>query len=99
MMTIDVVLLTSLYTIAFVGSASPSAALSAIVGRIWAIDIAMQLGIARPIAELQGLPLQVAGRASHLARRKRQEGANQRLPMAALCGCFRSGLTSHSATA
>jgi hypothetical protein len=60
MMTLDVVLLTSLYTIAFVAALRRVPLFPRLVVAIWAIDIMMQLGIARVVAGTQGLPAPVA---------------------------------------
>jgi hypothetical protein len=59
-MTLDVVLLTSLYTVAFVAALRLVPLFPRLLAAIWAIDIAMQLGIARVVAGQQGLPPQVA---------------------------------------
>jgi hypothetical protein len=59
-MTLDVVLLTSLYTVAFVAALRLVPLFPRLLAAIWAIDIAMQLGIARAVAGQQGLPPQVA---------------------------------------
>src|SRR4029453_1634627 len=55
MMTLDVVLLTSLYTIAFVAALRRVPLFPRLLVAIWAIDITMQLGIARAVAGTQGL--------------------------------------------
>jgi hypothetical protein len=60
MMTLDVVLLTSLYTIAFVAALRRVPLFPRLLVTIWAIDIVMQLGIARAVAGTDGLPLPVA---------------------------------------
>jgi hypothetical protein len=60
MMTLDVVLLTSLYTIAFVAALRRVPLFPRLLVAIWAIDISMQLGIARAVAGTEGLPLPVA---------------------------------------
>ena len=60
MMTFDVVLLTSLYTIAFVAALRRVPLFPRLLVAIWAIDITMQLGIARVVAGTQGLPAPVA---------------------------------------
>lgn len=59
-MTFDVVLLTSLYTIAFVAALRRVPLFPRLLVAIWAIDITMQLGIARAVAGIEGLPLPVA---------------------------------------
>jgi len=60
MMTLDVVLLTSLYTIAFVAALRRVPLFPRLLVAIWAIDITMQLGIARAVAGTEGLPIPVA---------------------------------------
>jgi hypothetical protein len=60
MMTLDVVLLTSLYTIAFVAALRRVPLFPRLLVAIWAIDITMQLGIARAVAGTEGLPGPVA---------------------------------------
>jgi len=59
-MTLDVVLLTSLYTIAFVAALRRVPLFPRLLVTVWAIDIMMQLGIARMVAGTQGLPAPVA---------------------------------------
>jgi hypothetical protein len=60
MMTFDVVLLTSLYTVAFVAALRRVPLFPRLLVTVWAIDIAMQLGIARAVAGTDGLPAPVA---------------------------------------
>ena len=60
MMTLDVVLLTSLYTVAFVAALRRVPLFPRLLVAIWAIDITMQLGIARVVAGTHGLPGPVA---------------------------------------
>jgi hypothetical protein len=60
MMTLDVVLLTSLYTVAFVAALRRVPLFPRLLVAIWAIDITMQLGIARAVAGSDGLPAPVA---------------------------------------
>lgn len=60
MMTLDVVLLSSLYTIAFVAALRRVPLFPRLLAAIWAIDIAMQLGIASAVAGTEGLPPRVA---------------------------------------
>lgn len=60
MMTLDVVLLSSLYTIAFVAALRRVPLFPRLLAAIWAIDIAMQLGIATVVAGTDGLPPAVA---------------------------------------
>jgi len=55
-MTLDVVLLSSLYTIAFVAALRRVPLFPRLLVAIWAIDIAMQLGIATAVASTDGLP-------------------------------------------
>jgi hypothetical protein len=59
-MTLDVVLLSSLYTIAFVAALRRVPLFPRLLAAIWAIDIAMQLGIATAVAGTEGLPTDVA---------------------------------------
>jgi len=61
MMTLDVVLLTSLYTVAFVAALRRVPLFPRLLVAIWAVDITMQLGIARAVAGTEGLPGPVAG--------------------------------------
>ena len=59
-MTLDVVLLSSLYTIAFVAALRRVPLFPRLLAATWAIDIAMQLGIASVVAGTEGLPPKVA---------------------------------------
>ena len=59
-MTLDVVLLSSLYTIAFVAALRRVPLFPRLLVAIWVIDIVMQLGIATAVAGTQGLPPTVA---------------------------------------
>lgn len=59
-MTFDVVLLSSLYTIAFVAALRRAPLFPRLLVAIWMIDIAMQLGIAGAVAGTEGLPPTVA---------------------------------------
>jgi hypothetical protein len=59
-MTLDVVLLTSLYTIAFVAALRRVPLFPRLLAAIWLIDITMQLGIASAVAGTPGLPVTVA---------------------------------------
>ena len=59
-MTFDVVLLSSLYTVAFVAALRRVPLFPRLLVAIWAIDIAMQLGIAQAVAATKGLPASVA---------------------------------------
>ncbi len=63
-MTLDVVLLTSLYTVAFVAALRLVPLFPRLLAAIWVIDIAMQLSIASAVAGTEGLPDEV-GRALH----------------------------------
>jgi hypothetical protein len=60
MMTLDVVLLSSLYTVAFVAALRRVPLFPRLLAAIWVIDIAMQLGIASAVAGTEGLPPKVA---------------------------------------
>ena len=82
-LTLDVVLLSSLYTIAFVAALRRVPLFPRLLVAIWAIDLAMQLGIASAVAGTEGLPPDGRKRASHAARRQCEEGADQRHA----CGC------------
>jgi len=59
-LTLDVVLLSGLYTIAFVAALRRVPLFPRLLVAIWAIDIAMQLGIASAVAGTGGLPPTVA---------------------------------------
>lgn len=59
-MTLDVVLLSSLYTIAFVAALKRVPLFPRLLAAIWLIDITMQLGIATVVASTEGLPPPVA---------------------------------------
>ena len=61
MMTIDVVMLTSLYTVAFVAALRRVPLFPRLLAAIWAIDLTMQLLIAQSVAATPGLPKAVAG--------------------------------------
>jgi hypothetical protein len=61
LMTLDVVVFTSLYTIAFVAALRCAPVFPRLLLAIWVGDIAMQLTIAEIIAGIAGLPSQVAG--------------------------------------
>lgn len=60
MMTLDVVILTSLYTIAFVAALRRAPVFPRLLAGIWLLDIAMQLMIAQAVGSVPGLPPQVA---------------------------------------
>lgn len=64
MMTLDVVLLSSLYTIAFVAALRRVPLFPRLLVAIWAVDLAMQLLIAQAVASTPGLPAPV-GTALH----------------------------------
>jgi hypothetical protein len=59
-MTLDVVLLSSLYTIAFVAALRRVPLFPRLLAAIWLVDVTMQLGIATAVAGTHGLPLPVA---------------------------------------
>lgn len=59
-MTLDVVLLSSLYTIAFVAALRRVPLFPRLLATIWLVDITMQLGIASAVASTNGLPDPVA---------------------------------------
>ena len=59
-LTLDVVLLGSLYTIAFVAALRRVPLFPRLLAAIWMIDLAMQLGIAGAVARTDGLPPTVA---------------------------------------
>lgn len=59
-MTLDVVLLSGLYTIAFVAALRRVPLFPRLLAAIWLIDIIMQLGIATVVASTEGLPPPVA---------------------------------------
>ena len=59
-MTLDVVLLSSLYTIAFVAALRRVPLFPRLLAAIWLVDICMQLGIASAVASTEGLPVKVA---------------------------------------
>lgn len=61
MMTLDVVLLSSLYVIAFVAALRRVPLFPRLLAAIWCVDILMQLVIAQAVAGAPGLPLTVAG--------------------------------------
>jgi len=60
LMTIDVVVLTSLYTIAFVAALRRVPLFPRLLVAIWTVDLAMQLLTAQLVAEAPGLPPAVA---------------------------------------
>ena len=55
-LTLDVVLLSSLYTIAFVAALRRVPLFPRLLAAIWAVDLAMQLGIARAVTSTGDLP-------------------------------------------
>ena len=60
MMTLDVVVLSSLYTVAFVAALRRVPLFPRLLAAIWVLDLAMQLGIASIVAGTDGLPHGVA---------------------------------------
>ena len=61
MMTLDVVLLTSLYAIAFVAALRRVPLFPRLLVAIWMLDLAMQVLTAQMVAGIPGLPGDVAG--------------------------------------
>ena len=61
LMLADVVLLSSLYAVAFVAALRRVPMFPRLLLAIWAIDIAMQIGIARTMGGVESLPPAVAG--------------------------------------
>ena len=61
MMTIDVVLLTSLYAIAFVAALRRVPSFPRLLVAIWLLDLAMQFATAQMVAVMPDLPASVAG--------------------------------------
>lgn len=61
MMTLDVVLLSSLYVVAFVAALRRVPLFPRLLATIWLIDLAMQLGIAQAVTSTGDLPKDVAG--------------------------------------
>lgn len=61
LMLADVVLLSSLYAVAFVAALRRVPLFPRLLALVWAVDIAMQIGIARTMAQVEGLPSAVAG--------------------------------------
>ena len=61
MMTLDVVLLSSLYTIAFVAALRRVALFPRLLVAIWMLDLVMQVVTAQMVAGMPGLPANVAG--------------------------------------
>lgn len=55
-MTLDVVLLSSLYTIAFVAALKRAPIFPRLLAAVWIIDLVMQVGIARAVTAAGGLP-------------------------------------------
>ena len=58
-LTLDVVLFTSLYTVAFVAALKRSIAFPPLLMLIWLADVAMQIGIGQAVAIAGGLPVAV----------------------------------------
>ena len=61
LMTLDVVIFSSLYTVAFVAALRCVPLFPRLLGAIWAADLAMQLLTANLVAATPGLPAEVAG--------------------------------------
>ena len=61
MLTLDVVLLSSLYVVAFVAALRRVPLFPRLLAAIWLIDLAMQLGIAQAVTAAGDLPNEVAG--------------------------------------
>lgn len=61
MMTLDVVVFTSLYTVAFVAGLRCAPFFPRLLAAIWIVDLAMQVLIAQILAGTPGLPTEVAG--------------------------------------
>ena len=61
LMTLDVVMLTSLYTIAFVAALRRVPLFPRLLAAVWMLDLAMQLVTARLVVSTPGLPANVAG--------------------------------------
>jgi len=61
LMTLDVVVLTSLYAIAFVAALRRVPLFPRLLAAIWMVDLAMQMVIAELVAGTEGLPASVAG--------------------------------------
>ena len=60
-MTVDVILMSSLYAIAFVAALRRVPLFPRLLGTVWLLDVAMQLFIARLVAGAPNLPPPVAG--------------------------------------
>jgi hypothetical protein len=58
-LTLDVVLLSSLYTVAFVAALRCVPLFPRLLAAVWAVDLVMQLGIAGAVASTDGLPAKV----------------------------------------
>ena len=84
MMTLDVVLISSLYAIAFVAALRHVSLFPRLLVAIWGLDLAMQLMTAELVAGAPGLPPTVAKRAARSSRRQREEGPDQRRAVAAV---------------
>jgi hypothetical protein len=61
LMLADVVLLSSLYAIAFVAALRRVPLFPRLLAAIWAIDIVMQVSVARVMGQVEGLPPEVGG--------------------------------------
>lgn len=66
MLTLDVVLLSSLYTIAFVAALRRVPLFPRLLAAIWAIDLVMQLAIAKAVSAVPGLPSAVGSALFHV---------------------------------
>lgn len=60
LMTVDVILLSSLYTIAFVAALRRVPSFPRLIAAIWLLDLAMQIATARMMAGMADLPANVA---------------------------------------
>ena len=68
-MTLDVVLLSSLYTIAFVAALRRVPLFPRLLAAIWVVDLVMQLSIAKVTVAVGGLPETCRDRPAEPARR------------------------------
>ena len=91
MMTLDVVIMTSLYSIAFVAALRHVPLFPRLLVAIWTLDLAMQLMTAELVA---GAPGSAAGGcwcAARPSRRQREEGPDQRRFVAAVPASLAAG--------
>ena len=65
-LTIDVVLFTSAYAVAFIAALKKAPLFPALLAAIWGADLAMQLGIAEAVARQPDLPAAVGDALHHL---------------------------------